>query len=79
MPKVDAHRAVLRELTDWLPYLDANSGLPGPRGNLELVAACGEEADVARAEELIDSGDAPRNTLAGLESGVKGAQAALLS
>jgi len=55
--KVEAHRAALRQLTDWLPYLDANSGLPGPRGNLELVAACGEEADVARAEELIESAD----------------------
>ena len=57
MTKVDAYRADLRELTDWLPYLDARSGLPGPRGNLELVAACGEEADIARAEELIHSGD----------------------
>jgi hypothetical protein len=54
---IDTHRAALRDLTDWMPYLTANSGLPGPRGNLELVAACGEEADQVRAEELIATGD----------------------
>ncbi len=40
-----------------MPYLTAHSGLPGPRGNLELVAACGEEADAIRATELIATGD----------------------
>jgi hypothetical protein len=55
--KIEEHRATLRRLDDWMPYLSANSALPGPRGNLELVAACGEEAGVARAEELIGSGD----------------------
>ena len=57
MSKVDEHRAAIAGLADWMPYLDAHSGLPGPRGNLELVAACGEEASVARAEELIATGD----------------------
>ena len=52
MGKVDDHRGMLKRLDDWAPYLAAHSGLPGPRGNLELVAACGEEADLARAEEL---------------------------
>jgi hypothetical protein len=55
--RVDAHREVLRQIDGWLPYLTANSGLPGPRGNLELVAACGEEADRTRAEELVATGD----------------------
>jgi hypothetical protein len=55
--KVGVHRSALAGLTDWMPYLTAHSGLPGPRGNLELVAACGEEADVGRAEALISSGD----------------------
>jgi hypothetical protein len=55
--KVDDHRAALRCVLDWLPYLAANSGLPGPRGNLELVAACAEEADLIQAERLIDTGD----------------------
>lgn len=54
---VQGHRAVLRHLDDWKPYLAAHSRLPGPRANLELVAACGEEADAARAHELLDSDD----------------------
>lgn len=57
MAKVDDHRAALAALTDWMPYLDAHSGLPGPRGNLELVAACGEEASIVRADQLIATGD----------------------
>jgi hypothetical protein len=55
--KVDEHRAALVGLVDWVPYLSAHSGLPGPRGNLELVAACGEEADESRAEQLLATGD----------------------
>jgi hypothetical protein len=55
--KVDGHRAALAALTDWMPYLDAHSGLPGPRANLELVAACGEEATIGRAEQLIATRD----------------------
>jgi hypothetical protein len=30
---------------EWDSYLKANSGLPGPRANLELVEAVGDEAD----------------------------------
>jgi hypothetical protein len=55
--RVDEHRAVLAGLEDWLPYLTEHSGLPGPRANLELVAACGEEADLTRAEGLVATGD----------------------
>jgi hypothetical protein len=47
----------LAGLSDWTDYLTANSGLPGPRGNLELVAACGEEADITRAHDLVDTDD----------------------
>ena len=57
MGKIDDHRAMLRQFDDWMPYLTEHSGLPGPRGNLELVAACGEEADAARAEQLVATGD----------------------
>jgi hypothetical protein len=57
MGEGDQYRATLRRLEDWGPYLAANSHLPGPRANLELVAACGEEADLARAEGLIAGGD----------------------
>jgi hypothetical protein len=51
------HRAALAGLDDWMPYLSRHSGLPGPRGNLELVAACGEEATASRAEALIATDD----------------------
>ncbi len=57
MGTVDDHRAALAELDDWTGYLAANSNLPGPRGNLELVAAAGEVADRGRAAALIATGD----------------------
>lgn len=57
MSKVGDHRTDLARLDDWTAYLAANSNLPGPRGNLELVAAAGEEADRARAEALVATGD----------------------
>lgn len=46
--KVELYRAELRRLRDWEPYLAAHSGLPGPRGNLELVQAVGDEAGKSR-------------------------------
>ncbi len=47
MGKVDEYRQTLRELGEWEPFLLERSGLPGPRGNLELAAAAAEEADEA--------------------------------
>jgi hypothetical protein len=55
--RIADHRVALAQLSDWADYLNANSGLPGPRGNLELVAACGEEADITRARALVDTDD----------------------
>lgn len=45
----DAHRAALAALPhgEWGAYLDGHSGLPGPRGNLELLAAAGDLAPAA--------------------------------
>ena len=34
-------------MLEWEPFLLEHSGLPGPRGNLELAAAVAEEADTA--------------------------------
>lgn len=47
----DRHRAALSVLpsTEWDGYLDDHSGLPGPRGNLELLDVVG---DVAPADYL---------------------------
>jgi hypothetical protein len=43
LTKADYYRSVLRALDDWEPYLLAESGLPGPRGNLELAQAVADE------------------------------------
>ena len=37
MNKADTYRQTLNRLPDWEPYLLQESGLPGPRGNLELA------------------------------------------
>jgi hypothetical protein len=47
MPKTADYRARLRTLADWEPYLLQESGLPGPRGNLELAQAVADEGDRA--------------------------------
>ena len=52
MSTVDEHRAVLRALEDWEPYLHEHSGLPGPRANLELVEAVADEGDATLLRSL---------------------------
>lgn len=37
MTKTDSYRTILPSLADWDAYLLKESGLPGPRGNLELA------------------------------------------
>jgi hypothetical protein len=39
MRRVEQYRAELSRMTEWEPFLKKNSGLPGPRANLELVEA----------------------------------------
>jgi hypothetical protein len=41
--RIDEYRAKLRTVPDLEPFLLAESGLPGPRGNLELAQACALE------------------------------------
>src|SRR5258706_3683076 len=55
--RVDAYRAELRDLKRWEPYLKKHSGLPGPRANLELVQAVGDEADSDRLWRFSASAD----------------------
>jgi hypothetical protein len=57
MGRVEQYRADLRVLVEWEGYLKKNSGLPGPRANLELVEAVGEEADPERLWRLSASSD----------------------
>ncbi len=55
--RVDGYRAELRGLKRWEPYLKKHSGLPGPRANLELVQAVGDEADSDRLWRFSASAD----------------------
>ncbi len=45
MNKADGYRQVLKTLADWEPYLLKESGLPGPRGNLELAQVVADEGN----------------------------------
>jgi hypothetical protein len=47
MKKAELYREKLRGLEDWEDYLLEESGLPGPRGNLELAAVVAQEGDEA--------------------------------
>ena len=40
---------------EWIPYLRQNSGLPGPRANLELAQAVADEGDETMFETLLSS------------------------
>ena len=64
MKKTDRYRVVLRSLTSWEEYLKTESNLPGPRGNLELVAAVVAEGDARRFDTLrrYTADRAPENT-----------------
>jgi len=64
MGRVAEYRAALRALDDWLPFLLRESGLPGPRGNMELAQAVADEGDAAlfRALRAYDATRAPANT-----------------
>jgi hypothetical protein len=55
--RVDSHREALRQIDDLEGYLAAHSGLPGPRGNLELAQAVAEGLDDAVLELLARSED----------------------
>jgi hypothetical protein len=64
MKKADVYRRDLRALADWDDYLLQKSGLPGPRGNLELAAIVADEGDRALFERYLtyDAEIAPANT-----------------
>ena len=53
MSKLEEYRQHLRELKDWKSYLLKESGLPGPRGNLELAQAVAEEASPKQIEAFL--------------------------
>ena len=45
MKKADDYRTKLRALVDWDSYLLKESGLPGPRGNIELAQVVADEGN----------------------------------
>lgn len=53
MTKVDDYRQALKKLDDWVPFLMHESGLPGPRGNLELAHAVAEEGSKRQFEQFL--------------------------
>ncbi len=53
MSKIEIYREKLRQLKDWEPFLLRESGLPGPRGNLELAQAVAEEGNEALFERFL--------------------------
>ena len=59
MTRVEEYRAALRALDPpaWAGFLTEHSGLPGPRGNLELAKALAEEADAATLDALVATDD----------------------
>lgn len=59
MTKRSDYRAVLESLPPdrWVAYLNAESGLPGPRGNIELAEAFADVADPAIIRACAESRD----------------------
>ena len=61
MSKIDNYRQTLKNLDDWIPFLRKQSGLPGPRGNLELAYAVAEEGNKKQFKQFL-SFQAEENT-----------------
>ena len=61
MSKIDDYRQTLKNLDDWIPFLQKQSGLPGPRGNLELAYAVAEEGNKKQFKQFL-SFQAEENT-----------------
>jgi hypothetical protein len=51
--KAETYRQMLENLPDWEPYLLRESGLPGPRGNLELAQIVADEGDRSLFEHFL--------------------------
>ena len=62
--KAEAYRETLQQLADWEPFLLAESGLPGPRGNIELANVAADEGDEPLFRKLLryDAERAPTNS-----------------
>jgi 3-methyladenine DNA glycosylase AlkC len=54
--KQQHYRQILRTLDDWEPFLLQESGLPGPRANLELLQAVADEGSEAQFRQWLTLG-----------------------
>jgi hypothetical protein len=55
MLKKDQYRHTLRDLDDWTMFLKKESGLPGPRANLELAYAVAEEGNKRQFQQWLST------------------------
>jgi hypothetical protein len=64
MNKIAAYQQILKNTQDWDVFLLQESGLPGPRANLELIQAVAIQGDAALFERYLtyDPIQAPTNT-----------------
>jgi hypothetical protein len=53
MSGIEEYRQVLRAMKEWDLFLLENSGLPGPRGNLELAHAVAQEGNQKQFEHFL--------------------------
>jgi hypothetical protein len=53
MSKMDDYRKKLRQLENWDAYLMQESGLPGPRGNLELAQVVADQGNAQLFERYL--------------------------
>ena len=64
MSKTDSYREILHGTEDWDAYLRQESGLPGPRGNIELAQAVAAEGQESQFQHwlALDADQAPTNS-----------------
>lgn len=81
MTRTAEYRAALTTLepAGWPAYLDEHSGLPGPRGNIELALVVADLAPPRLAEELIASGDEYRTFCGVVALGSRAAEPGVLA
>jgi hypothetical protein len=53
MSKIEEYRQILQSLEIWDDYLYKESGLPGPRGNLELAQAVADQGNLSIFEHYL--------------------------
>lgn len=58
MGKIENYQSQLQQLTEWEEFMLAESGLPGPRGNLELIEAAARMGSVNQFTKWVQLSEA---------------------